>query len=54
MRALAALTRRSAISFEVPITLVGFTALSEEVSNSRSTPVLTAASMMFWVPRMLA
>ena len=39
-RALAAVISRSAMSFEVPMTLVGLTALSDEVNSTRSTPAL--------------
>ena len=49
---LAAVTRRSAISLEVPMTLVGLTALSDEVSRNRSTPAANAAWMRCCVPMM--
>ena len=39
------------MSFEVPMTLVGFTALSEEVNSNLWTPALNAASMIFCVPK---
>ena len=50
-RALAAVINRSPISLEVPITLVGFTALSEDVKITRSTALWSAASITFCVPR---
>ena len=49
----AAVISRSPISLDVPITLVGFTALSVEVKITRATPLAMAASITFWVPSIL-
>ncbi len=48
--ALLADMSRSAMSLEVPITLVGLTALSDEVNNTRLTLFMLAASITFWLP----
>jgi hypothetical protein len=40
------------MSLDVPITLVGFTALSELMKITRSTGLPSAALMMFFTPRM--
>ena len=47
---LAAVMSRSPISLEVPITLVGLTALSELVNTTVRTLFSTAAHTTFWTP----
>ncbi len=50
---LAAVIRRSPINLLVPMTLVGFTALSELVNITFSTLFSDAALMIFCTPRIL-
>ena len=51
LEALAAVISRSPISLEVPITLVGLTALSDDASRTLLAPFTVAASMTFCVPK---